>query len=99
MNDETDLEIVALQAKIDRLKKEKAEFDALPLDQRVAEVLHSKFCRWNHEDQCGWYYRNHQDKLDTEWHKKARELIKATNVLAQYDIDQFQFILGIIKCL
>lgn len=30
-------------------------------EQELAEILHSKLCRSNHDDQCGWYYKSFSD--------------------------------------
>lgn len=53
---ELDREIAKLQEQ--RIAAEKAEnvIRALPLDQRIAVVLHNNLCNDNHTDECGWFY-------------------------------------------
>jgi hypothetical protein len=46
---------------------EKAESE-LPVEQRLATVLHSIFCHANHTDGCGWFYETEWDAL-RKWGK------------------------------
>lgn len=44
----------------------------------LAEAIHAACCRWNHTDQCGWYYESwdkpgYARKLFLE---QARELVR-----------------------
>jgi hypothetical protein len=95
-----DLEIAELEAKLEKLKKEKAEFDSLPLNHRLADLLHAKFCFWNHTDGCGWYYFDDFTSSDKKpWVEKADNILRVCRPLQQYDIDLYQFILSFIKCL
>jgi hypothetical protein len=73
-----------LLAEKQRLEKELADiaeqektFSTMPLDQKVAELMHSLHCHANHTDGCSWTYESwgkpghaHNDAL-----KKANELI------------------------
>lgn len=53
-----DKQIEELEAKIQVLKLEKEKLIKMPKNYRLAEAIHSKQCRWNHEDGCGWFYEN-----------------------------------------
>jgi hypothetical protein len=33
----------------------------------LAELIHSKECRYNHIDQCGWMYENDPNYTETKW--------------------------------
>jgi len=48
--------IESLQNEITELKLKKKELYYLTPLQRAAMALHSKFCRANHVDMCGWDY-------------------------------------------
>lgn len=52
-------------------------------EQKLAILLHSKFCHLNHEDGCGWHWEMEKDgshKWDgyahLEYLKKAQDIIK-----------------------
>jgi chromosome segregation ATPase len=56
---EIDREIEKLQAKRKELESHnQRDFNALPENYRLAEILHKKRCKANHTDQCGWYYED-----------------------------------------
>ena len=77
-------EISATEAKLFNLK---AKLDAAKIaanspEKNLADVLHSKFCRWNHTDGCGWFYEQNSDKswkwdgyAHTEYLKKAQVML------------------------
>jgi len=88
-----------LQTKADELRNELAEterlideFKALPEEHRLATLLHSKFCHWNHTDGCSWYYA---EKDWTEYsHKMWAE--KAAKVLAVSDYAAAEAIIEVL---
>ncbi len=53
-----DKEIRDAEAVVRDLKMEKELVEAMPKNQRLADALHAKTCRWNHEDGCGWHYES-----------------------------------------
>lgn len=70
-----------LDAKIEQLQKEQAELHALGEGPRLANLMHSVFCRHNHIDGCSWQYETNDDfkrTTSTRWHW----LQKANRVLA-----------------
>lgn len=36
-------------------------------EYELAELIHSKQCRYNHIDQCGWMYENNPKYAETKW--------------------------------
>lgn len=70
--------IAELENQLGILKKEQAEFDALPEVNRLAEIIHKKTCRFNHTDGCGWEYES-WSKVGTtrlSYVKKAEAILK-----------------------
>jgi hypothetical protein len=64
----------------------------------LAELMHTKLCRWDHTEQCAWYYR---DKQMTKWvdsweHKKWLE--KAHILIFEVDLS-IEDIAKVIKAL
>ena len=53
---EFDREISRLQEGREKAARDEAIFKALPLNQRVAIVLHTNLCHTDHTEGCGWYY-------------------------------------------
>ena len=53
---ELDREIARLQEKREQAARDEAIFKALPLEQRVAIVLHGNLCHADHTEGCGWFY-------------------------------------------
>jgi hypothetical protein len=51
-----DKEIEELENKLKILKEEKKSYDLMQPNYKLAEIIHGKVCRHNHEDGCGWYY-------------------------------------------
>ena len=78
-----------LLEKIDELKK---DYDEViyemkkPDDIRLAELLHSKLCHWNHTDGCGWHY-GAWDKIPLE-HSRDEYLRRARRILEDFTFDQ-----------
>ena len=84
-----DSEIVKKEAEIKKLKQEKEYLESLPEDVRLAEILHSYKCGWNHTDGCGWYYSSWEKPcgIRNEYREKARRALK------EFDFDTIlQFI-------
>ena len=76
--------IKKLQSELDQAKKEQAEFDALPENQRLAETIHSATCHSSHEDHCGWYYES-WDKPLGSYSTRLSYLRKAQAILRDVD--------------
>lgn len=77
--------------KIQKLRAELAEAEAVKLawddkpddEYKMAELLHERFCGWNHTDGCGWFYEfadgrpNWSGYAHSDWLGKAREFLSA----------------------
>lgn len=49
----------------------------------LAEIMHSKLCRWNHTDGCTWLYEEDGAPMDTAhqvWLVKARNVVADTGL-------------------
>jgi hypothetical protein len=68
-----------IDAEIKELQQKQSEFDALPEDKRLAELIHDKVCHWNHTDGCDWDYETWGGVNSTT---RERYLEKARNILA-----------------
>lgn len=47
---------------------------AMNTEQKKAQILHDKFCRWNHTDQCSWYSEEAwetQEKIQSAWEQNT----------------------------
>lgn len=53
------------QPKRDELQREYE--DLLPENQRMAILLHEKLCKYDHTDQCSWYYEI--DGIEHDWNR------------------------------
>jgi hypothetical protein len=92
---EIDASVTKLQREIDKLQKERQAILDLPLDQILATELHTKNCRWNHTDQCSWYYFM-KDGVPTfdncatqiEYLKKAQAMISVVTSTTSMDETQ-----------
>ena len=83
---------IALKNKINLLQKQIAELqgqidtvEKMPLNQRLAEVLHSKLCHWNHADGCSWAYEKWENYQSG--HAKKKYLDKANDLIKKFPID------------
>ena len=76
-----DGEIAKLEEKIKELKKEKEAHQNLQDNEKLAILLHSKMCRFNHIDGCGWFYQmkngipTWKEYSQEEYLKKANKII------------------------
>lgn len=84
-----------LTQKVSRLKDELARAEAAlkamvnPESVAVAELLHGIICRYNHTDQCAWFYESDNTK-DSRWMMPAHSsfLRKANDLLSvMSDVD------------
>lgn len=87
--------------KINSLKNEieekKRELANLEENQRFLEKsgpeyvlavrLHSKLCRWNHTDGCGWFYAVKDGKHDWSDSSHRNYLEKARKILRETELD------------
>lgn len=73
-----DKEIQQLEEKKQELLRKKSELNKLTPAQRLANILHSKQCRWNHTDGCGWDYTSWGSPCSTrlEYLKKAQAILR-----------------------
>lgn len=74
-------EIAAHEAEIAELKREQEAFRALTPTQQLAISLHDAQCRYNHTDQCGWFYEIHKGVHDWSGYAHADYLKKARKVV------------------
>lgn len=83
-----------LKEEIASLEKEDKEYNALSVEQKVAEELHKKLCHWNHTDGCSWFYESWDkpslNSTHGEYLKKAKNCLKITNS---------DVIINILKCI
>jgi len=75
--------IKELRAKADELEKLDKENSKLPEEYRLANIIHSKQCRWNHSDGCGWHYES-WDKIGNS---RQRYIDKAKVILVEVDFE------------
>ena len=75
-------EIKKLEDKIEELKRERDELEAMPDNQRLAELIHSTQCHSAHEDQCGWYYESWEKIGSTRsgYLDRANKILKETTL-------------------
>jgi len=73
-------EIAGLETKLAEARERRKKLEALDPEKRFATLLHSKYCRYSHLDQCGWGYE--VGEKDTwsryahrKWLKEAQELL------------------------
>lgn len=87
-----------LLKKIDELRKDFQEvcheMDQ-PEDIRLAEVLHKKFCHWNHTDGCSWEYEKWDGTTNMTYRDairphsaRGRYLTMARNILDEFSLKQ-----------
>lgn len=69
-------EIKNIENEIKNIKKE-AYLD--PESIKIADIIHKYICKYDHNDQCGWYYENWEDPgyTRTKYLGVANELITA----------------------
>jgi hypothetical protein len=52
----------------------------------LAELMHTRLCKWDHTDQCPWYYRDKRMGKWTDcsthkrWLERARQVIADTGM-------------------
>ena len=108
--EEIDRQISKTEQELNRLKNEKRKLLDLPLDKRVAIILHDNLCRHNHTDQCDWYYYTQHDipmfpgsGQQEEYLHKARKLLEVLKPHIRYletEKDQIQnLIISIAKAI
>ena len=89
-----DEQIAECEKKIVELQKKREQLKSLSPAQRVAELLHGKFCHYNHTDGCGWFY--------FDWNNLPRNsdrqcwLDKAEKLLLKFDEQTIQEFLGLL---
>lgn len=79
-----DEKIEALKKQIAEIEEEKVRLELMPKNQRLAEAIHGKQCRWNHTDGCGWYY----ESWEKGGHSRNSYLEKANKMLAEMSFEQ-----------
>lgn len=103
--EELEKEISALETKLEEAKKERAKKAEQPIDQRIAEALHAKFCRANHIDGCSWHYSHWNDPCAMRKNYLARaealmSYIEFDIIIDTEDDDKFaRSIEGLLKIL
>ena len=63
------------------LKEKQNKHSELPEAYKLAEVLHSKLCHWNHIDGCGWDYENWDNVKGGDSGSRGRYLEKSINII------------------
>jgi len=89
--------IQEIDKEISNLKAERAELlkyeKDTPDDIKLAELLHSKQCHWNHTDGCSWYYEN----WDNPDYTKQKYLDKARKILLEMKYEDVLKCINILK--
>jgi len=91
MMTETQTKILGLEEELAKAKAVQDKFEALTEAQKLATLLHEKFCNWNHTDGCGWFYSEKWDE-----YSRKRYLEKADNILA---VSTYENAVAIVECL
>lgn len=85
--------IKELELELEKLKKEQVEYSVLPAEYKLADVIHSKLCHYNHTDGCGWHYES--------WKNigSARQgyIDQAKSILKVVDIDTAKKVISLLK--
>jgi hypothetical protein len=68
-----------------------------PDDIRLAELIHSKMCTWNHTDGCGWHYEKWEDAITQPHSARKRYLDKARAVLQSFSVEDAIKFMEILK--
>ena len=87
-------EIKRLRAKADELEEAQKEHNLKSEDIRLAEYIHSKTCRSNHTDGCGWGYESWDGSTPSGNRTRSRYLEKARTILKDVD---FESAINVIK--
>ena len=76
--DELNEKIEKLETERTKVEEKLRDFEALPENKKLAEMLHAKLCHSNHTDGCGWFYGgwNNMRSSHTAYLEKAERLIK-----------------------
>jgi hypothetical protein len=75
-------EIDKKRAELKELEAELKNFESLPEECKLADVIHEEMCTHNHTDGCGWHYESWEEGLKgkgwskTQYIKKARKMLK-----------------------
>lgn len=72
-----------IKQELDKLKDEKKRFDRLKPQYRLADHIHSKMCRHNHTDGCGWFY----ESWDNIGSSRMSYLRRANKILEHVDME------------
>ena len=86
-----DRAITEKEGELEELKRQRARFEKLRPDQKIAEALHSRMCTHNHDDQCGWGYESWEKPggVHNDYLKKAQAMLQIA--------DDDEMILQLIK--
>lgn len=90
----------AHEDEIKRLSAEKNRLAALSPEAKLAEALHDTTCRWNHTDQCGWFYEIHDSVVNWDGHSHSAYLTKARKLrlsLPDVTVDMVIKIMNVVK--
>jgi uncharacterized Fe-S cluster-containing MiaB family protein len=70
-----------LKKELEVLEQEENLEKSLPENQRLADIIHDKLCRWNHTDGCGYFYEswNQPGASRSEYLQKANRILKVTD--------------------
>ena len=77
-----DTDVEKLKIKISKLETKKKQLEGMTLSQKVAEILHDKYCYHDHTESCSWLYESWEFPGAT----RNRYLIKA-NILISTILD------------
>ena len=80
---ELDAEISRKEEELRHLKREREDALSMPMDERLANVMHSTICHHSHEDRCGWFYEIDNGKHNWSGATHTCYLNRARRILAK----------------
>lgn len=66
-----DEQILEHQQAIAALERERDYLEGMTPNQRLARALHENLCRFNHTDQCEWFYEVEPGGWEEDWDRPA----------------------------
>lgn len=91
---ELNREIESTRERLAELQKEQKRRNGLPEDQKLAEYLHSKQCRWDHTEGCSWFYEFDNSEVNWGGYAHSRYLTSARKALKSYD---YSTVVGVLE--
>lgn len=81
-----------LKTEIDKLEAEKKQFNAMKPEYKLADILHTKMCRQNHTDGCGWFYES-WERIGSS---RKSYIEKAKNILTNVEYETAKKVINLL---